>query len=99
MSLEQITDGLRDRVGEDSGLGAKLKFDFGDDGIVFVDASQVPNTVGNDDGEADCTITMSMDDFVAMSGGDLDATTAFMMGKLKVAGDMSIAMKLQSVLG
>jgi len=98
MSLEQITDGMRERVGEDCGLGAKLKFDFGDDGIVFLDASQVPNVVSNEDADADCTLKISMDDFVAMTQGELDGTTAFMMGKLKIDGDMSIAMRLQSVL-
>ena len=98
MSLEQITEGMRERVGEDCGLGAKVKWNFGDDGIVLLDASQVPNVVSNEDGDADCTMKISMDDFIAMTKGDLDGTTAFMMGKLKIEGDMSIAMKLQSVL-
>ena len=42
---------------------------------------------------------MTLEDFMSMVNGELDGTTAFMMGKLKVAGDMGIAMKLQSVLG
>ena len=33
-----------------------------------------------------------------MQSGEMDGTTAFMMGKLKIEGDMGIAMKLQSVL-
>lgn len=98
MSLEQITEGMRERVGEDCGLGAKVKWDFGDDGIILLDATQVPNVVSNEDGEADCTLKISMADFIAMTQGELDGTTAFMMGKLKIEGDMSIAMKLQSVL-
>jgi len=98
MSLEQITEGMRERVAEDSGLGAKVKFDFGDDGVVMLDASQVPNVVSNDDSDADCTLKISMADFIAMTQGELDGTTAFMMGKLKVEGDMGLAMKLQGVL-
>ncbi|MDP6566641.1 MAG: SCP2 sterol-binding domain-containing protein [Alphaproteobacteria bacterium] len=98
MSLQQITEGMRERVGEDCGLGAKVKWDFGDDGQVLLDASQVPNVVSNDDGEADCTLKITMDDFMAMTAGELDGTTAFMMGKLKIEGDMGIAMRLQSVL-
>ena len=31
-------------------------------------------------------------------GGKLDGMTAFMTGKLKIEGDMSVAMKLQSIL-
>jgi putative sterol carrier protein len=45
------------------------------------------------------TITMAADDFDAMLDGKLNATSAFMAGKLKVKGDMSLAMKLQSLLG
>ncbi len=98
MSLEQITNGMKERVGEDCGLGASMKFDFGDDGIVVLDANQVPNVVSNEDQPTDCTLKMAMSDFIAMTQGELDGMTAFMMGKLKVEGDMGVAMKLQSVL-
>lgn len=98
MSLDAITEQLRTRVGDDSGLGAKVKFDFGGEGVVFIDATASPNTVSNDDIEADCTIAMSVSDFESLLAGDLDPTTAFMMGKLKVDGDMGVAMKLSSVL-
>lgn len=99
MSLEDLTNNLRDRVGDDAGLGARVKFDFGDDGMIFIDGASTPNTVSNDDAEADCTISITMEDFQSMSAGELDPTSAFMMGKLKVDGDMSIAMKLQGLLG
>ncbi len=99
MTLEEITTGLAERVGEDCGLGASLKFDFGDDGIIHLDATVVPNVVTNEDKDATCTLKITLDDFVAMRQGELDGMTAFMSGKLKVEGDMGIAMKLQSVLG
>lgn len=99
MSLEDLTNNLRDRVGDDAGLGARVKFDFGDDGMIFIDGASTPNTVSNEDAEADCTISIAMEDFQSMTAGELDPTSAFMMGKLKVDGDMSIAMKLQGLLG
>jgi len=97
-TLEEITEGMRDRVGDDSGLDATLKFDFGDDGVIFLDGTSSPNTVTNEDKDADCTMKISKENFLAMVNGDLDGTTAFMMGKLKIEGNMGVAMKLQSVL-
>lgn len=96
MTLDEITKGMQGRVANSS-LGATVKFNFGDDGVIYLDG--VANTVSNEDKDADCTITMKLADFEAMTNGDLDPTTAFMMGKLKVQGNMGIAMKLQSVLG
>jgi putative sterol carrier protein len=54
--------------------------------------------VSEDDGAADTTIRVGWDDWQQMAAGQLDGMTAFMMGKLKVEGDMSNAMQLQGVL-
>ena len=44
------------------------------------------------------TISMKAPDFVDLALGKLDGTMAFMSGKIKIKGDMGLAMKLQSVL-
>ena len=98
MSLETSTEAIRERIGEDCGLGATLKFTFGDDGVIYVDATKMPNGISNADSDAECTVDISLNDFEAIMSGDLDQTTAFMSGKLKV-DNMGIAMKLQSILG
>ena len=77
--------------------GKRVKIDFGgDQGAIMLDgqASQVTE----DDGAADTTIKVGWDDWQQMAAGQLDGMTAFMMGKLKVEGDMSNAMQLQGVL-
>jgi putative sterol carrier protein len=43
------------------------------------------------------TITMAAQDFVDLTGGKLDGMSAFMSGKLRIGGDMGLAMKLQSL--
>ena len=45
------------------------------------------------------TITMSDEDFVAMLAKQKNAQMLFMSGKLKVKGQMGLALKLQRVLG
>ncbi len=47
---------------------------------------------------ANLTISMTAEDFNDMLAGKLNPTVAFMSGKLKVKGDMMLAMKLQSLL-
>jgi putative sterol carrier protein len=47
--------------------------------------------------KADLVITISKDDWMAITNGQLNAVAAFMSGKLKSQGDMSHLMKLQSV--
>ncbi len=46
----------------------------------------------------DVTISMDASDFVAMTSGELNAVSAFMQGKIRISGDMSLAMRLQSIL-
>ena len=98
MDMPAITETLRAKVGDASGLNATLKFDCGEDGVAYIDGKSVPNTVDNQDRDADCTIAISRDNLAALVSGELDPTTGFMMGKFKVSGDMSVALKLQRVI-
>lgn len=43
------------------------------------------------------TMTMAASDYVDMINGKLNGQMAFMSGKLKIAGDMGLAMKMQSL--
>ncbi len=55
--------------------------------------------ITSDDVEADCTITTDMETFKGMYDKSVSPQAAFMTGKMKIAGDMGIALKLQSVIG
>ncbi|MDQ2907125.1 MAG: SCP2 sterol-binding domain-containing protein [Chloroflexota bacterium] len=45
----------------------------------------------------DITMTMSGNDWVSIAEGKLDPTSAFMTGKVKITGDMMLAMKLATI--
>jgi len=76
--------------------GKRVKLDFGgDQGAIMLDGAA--ETVSEEDGQADTTIKVGWDDWQQLASGQLDGMTAFMMGKLRVEGDMSNAMQLQGV--
>lgn len=102
MDIQTCAEQLRKKAeaspNGDSGLNATLKIDCGADGIIFLDGEVVPNTVTNDQRDAECTLIISLVDLCALLHGQLSPTSAFMTGKLKVTGDMSVAMKLQRLI-
>lgn len=93
MSIESIADKMRAKVAEAS-FDRSVKFDCGADGVIVIDGGTVSTT----DAPADCTISLSKDDLEALIAGELNPTAAFMQGKLKVDGDMSVAMQLSQVI-
>ena len=98
MNIQECTEAIRTKVGDSSGLNAVLKFDCGDDGKILIDGVSTPNTVDNNDRDADCTVAITLENLNNLLTGKLDPVTGFMGGKFKVSGDMSVAMKLQRVV-
>lgn len=46
-----------------------------------------------------CTISVpNMDDWFAIINGELNPTSAYMQGKVKIKGDISTALKMQQIL-
>ena len=97
----EIDDAITADPTRAAGMTASYQFDLsGDEGgvfhIVLNDGSgdAGPGSVEN----PNITISMAASDFVDMRTGKLDPTMAFMSGKIKITGDMGLAMKLQSVL-
>jgi acyl-CoA dehydrogenase len=97
MNLEAIYAGIKEKAGNLDPIGATLKMVV-DDQIVYVDGSGEKNEVSQDDKEADCVITASMETMKELLSGDSNPMMAVMVGKVKIKGDMGVAMKVQSLL-
>ena len=79
-------------------FNAKLKFVLDDD-IILIDGSDgATNKVSTDDVDADTVIICSKETFQKLKSGDLNPMMAVMTGKVKIKGDMGLAMKLQSLI-
>ncbi|MEM6589572.1 MAG: SCP2 sterol-binding domain-containing protein [Pseudomonadota bacterium] len=83
---------LTEKLG--SGFDGSAKFEIEGEGAIVVDSDGVRAA----DDDTDVTLTADADTFQAIIDGDMDPTSAFMQGKLKVDGDMGAAMKLGSAL-
>ena len=92
MSIQSIADGMKDKVAS-AGFDRSVKFETSE-GVVVIDGATVSTT----DAPADCTIKLSLEDLESLVAGDLNPTMAFMQGKLKIEGDMSVAMALSQII-
>ncbi len=93
--IEAAVAALSDKI--EGGFDGSVKFMIEGEGAIIVDDAGV--RAGEEDDEADVTLSADADAFQEILSGDLNPTAAFMGGRLKVDGDMGMAMKLGSVLG
>ncbi|MFT7588335.1 MAG: putative sterol carrier protein [Limisphaerales bacterium] len=98
MTITEITEGIRSHAGQISPFGKTIKFEF-EEGVVVVDGTGEATTVDNQDRDTDTTITTKLEHFDKLRKGELNPMMAMMSGKLKVTGDMGLAMKLKDIMG
>lgn len=90
--IDQAVTELNAKLG--GGFDGSAKFVVEDEGSIVMDSDGARAS----DDEADVTMTADVDTFKEILAGDLNPTSAFMTGRLKVDGDMGQAMKLAAVL-
>ena len=90
--LDKAVAALQEKIG--AGFDGSVKFEIENEGAIMLDGAGVRAA----DETADCTLSADADTFQAILSGDLNPTSAFMSGRLKVDGDMGTAMRLGSAL-
>ncbi|KAK3591180.1 hypothetical protein CHS0354_029032 [Potamilus streckersoni] len=83
-------------------IGGVFQFNLtgNDAGTWYIDLKNGSGSLGQGEASepAQCIMTMDSEDFTKMFTGKLKPTTAFMLGKLKIKGDMGLAMKLEKLM-
>jgi putative sterol carrier protein len=101
MAIETLVGQLKAAAAQSPSLNHTLKFDMGEDGLILWDGTQSPPVIEQTgaDTEAETTLRLSPATLAGLIDGSVDATMAFMLGKLKVQGSMGVALKVASFLG
>ena len=86
-------EALNEKLGG-NGFDGIAKFEIEDEGAIVIDEGGARAS----DDATDVTLSASANTFQDILAGNLDATSAFMTGRLKLDGDMGLAMRLGSVL-
>ena len=92
--IDAAVTALSERLSD--GFDGSAKFVISGEGAELVDGSGV--RAAEDGDEADVTMTADADTFQDILAGRLNPTMAFMSGRLRLEGDMGMAMKLGAVL-
>lgn len=94
----EIESAIKEDPSRTKGVEAVYQFNL-DNGIhQIVFNGEQSYTADGEQETPDCTLTMSTDDFKKMVDGELNGTQAFMTGRLKIKGEMGLALKLQDIL-
>lgn len=99
MSLEDLKKTIMDKLAAAPPLGARMKFDCGPDGLIFLDGTKSPPDISQEDAEAETTLICSAETLRGIAQGTVDPTMAYMTGTLKIQGSMGYALKLAGILG
>lgn len=98
MNLEEIAAEVRRDPMRFAGLGYRVKFVFDEGGVFLLDGTVTPPTLSEEDGEADCTLSLSRENMEKLLSGKLNPALAYSLGKLRVEGSLGVALKLASMM-
>ena len=103
-TLKEVMDGLQAKLdpAKTQGLSAVYQFDLSgaESGVYCLNFKDGQGSISEGPSDAaNITVSMDSEDFKSLVAGQLNPTMAFMSGKLKVKGDMGLAMRLQSIIG
>ena len=100
-TAQEFFDDLRSRAGtaRAPGLTASYRFDIEGAGSWRVDVQDGELTVEESQEPADCVIATDEQTFLGVVSGEQNPMGAYMTGKIRVEGDIGLALSLRELLG
>ncbi len=101
-AVKSFFDGLEERLnrnpGKLAGMNCVYEFRVGEDAYHVTMKDGKAAVSAGAAASPGCTVSMAEKDFLDLLAGTLNGQMAFMTGKLKVAGDFALALKLENFL-
>lgn len=95
---EELPAALQKNADDAKSIGAKYQMNVTGEGEWNIDVSSTGPACVAGTGDADCTITIAAEDFQKLvENPQANGMQLFFAGKLKVAGNQMLAMKLQKL--
>jgi putative sterol carrier protein len=100
-TARELFEGLEGRIdpARTRGTTASYRFDVQGAGSWHVDVNDGAVHVTESDASADCVIRASEENLLRIVRGELNPVTAYMTGRVKVEGDITLATRLRDLFG
>jgi len=96
--FSEIENRIKSKADKAAGLNATYQFDLSGESWTLRIADGAPSITPGAAQNPDTTMIATTEDWMNIATGKLNPVAAFMQQKLKVKGDMGMAMKLQGLL-
>lgn len=96
--LSALATYLEKEVSGASPIGAILKFEYPDGGCLVIDGTGSTNRISQNDEDADCVVSLPLETHAQMLRFELDQTTAFREGRMRIKGNIAVALRLAPLI-
>ncbi|MCE7998625.1 MAG: SCP2 sterol-binding domain-containing protein [Rhodobiaceae bacterium] len=92
--LSALATYLEKEISGATPIGAVLKFEYPEGGCLVIDGTESGNRISQNNEDADCVVSLPLATHAEMLRFELDQTSAFREGRMRIQGNIAVALKL-----